>query len=206
VSVPVRYAEQGFAGDGLQPTLRFGFQPRLKPGVRRRRSPEPKRAARDGGSTMSRILLTGMSGTGKSSVIGELRRRGFAAIDMDEPGWSVHDAEGHQLWCEERLRAVLAAEHTGPVFVCGCAENQVKFYPQFSHIVLMSAPADVIKERLASRTDNPYGKRPEELAEVLKNLGWVEPLLRRSATHEIVTTVPLDQVVATVLSLVQAAR
>jgi hypothetical protein len=34
VSVPVRYAEQGFAGDGLQPTLRFGFQPRLKPGVR----------------------------------------------------------------------------------------------------------------------------------------------------------------------------
>jgi hypothetical protein len=82
----------------------------------------------------------------------------------------------------------------------------VKFYPQFSHIVLMSAPADVIKDRLASRTDNPYGKRPEELAEVLKNLGWVEPLLRRSATHEIVTTVPLDQVVATVLSLVQAAR
>jgi hypothetical protein len=33
VSVPVRYAEQGFAGDGLQPTLRFGFQPRLKRGV-----------------------------------------------------------------------------------------------------------------------------------------------------------------------------
>jgi hypothetical protein len=49
---------------------------------------------------------------------------------------------------------VLAAEHAGPVFVSGCAENQVKFYPQFSHIVLMSAPADVIKERLASRTDN----------------------------------------------------
>jgi dephospho-CoA kinase len=50
---------------------------------------------------MSRVLLTGMSGTGKSSVIAELKRRGFAAIDMDEPGWSVRDAEGHQLWCEE---------------------------------------------------------------------------------------------------------
>jgi len=36
VSVPVRYAEQGFAGDGLQPTLRFGFQPRLKPSDKRR--------------------------------------------------------------------------------------------------------------------------------------------------------------------------
>jgi shikimate kinase len=154
---------------------------------------------------MSRVLLTGMSGTGKSSVIAELKRRGFAAIDMDEPGWSVRDAEGHQLWCEERLREVLAAEHAGPVFVSGCAENQVKFYPQFSHIVLMSAPADVIKERLASRTDNPYGQRPDELAEVLHHLAWVEPLLRRSATHEIVTTMPLDRVVATVLSLAQAS-
>jgi dephospho-CoA kinase len=152
---------------------------------------------------MSRVLLTGMSGTGKSSVIADLRRRGFAAIDMDEPGWSVRDAEGHRLWCEGRLREVLAAEHAGLVFVSGCAENQVKFYPQFSHIVLLSAPADVIKERLAGRTDNHYGKRPDELAEVLRNLEWVEPLLRRSATHEIVTTMPLDRVVAAVLSLVQ---
>jgi shikimate kinase len=159
----------------------------------------------EGETTMRRVLLTGMSGTGKSSVIAELKRRGFAAIDMDEPGWSVRDAEGHQLWCEERLREVLAAEHAGPVFVSGCAENQVKFYPQFSHIVLMSAPADVIKERLASRTDNHYGKRPDELAEVLHHLEWVEPLLRRSATHEIVTTMPLDRVVATVLSLAQAS-
>ncbi len=154
---------------------------------------------------MSRVLLTGMSGAGKSSVIAVLKRRGFTAIDMDEPGWSVRDAEGHQLWCEERLRAVLAAEHGGPVFVSGCAENQVTFYTEFSHIVLMSAPAEVIIERLASRTDNRYGKRPEELAEVLHHLEWVEPLLRRSAIHEIVTTMPLDRVVATVLSFAQAS-
>jgi dephospho-CoA kinase len=41
-----------------------------------------------------------MSGTGKSSVIAELRRRGFTAIDMDEPGWSVRNGEGKHLWCE----------------------------------------------------------------------------------------------------------
>jgi dephospho-CoA kinase len=46
---------------------------------------------------MSRVLLTGMSGTGKSSVIAELRSRGFTAIDMDEPGWSVRTAEGNHL-------------------------------------------------------------------------------------------------------------
>jgi hypothetical protein len=122
---------------------------------------------------------------------------------MDEPSWSVRDAEGHQLWCEERLQEVLAAEHAGPVFVSGCAENQVKFYPPFSHIVLMSTPADVIKERLASRTDNPYGKRPDELAKVLHHLESVEPLLRRSATHKIVTTMPFDRVVVIILALAQ---
>jgi shikimate kinase len=154
---------------------------------------------------MSRVLLTGMSGTGKSSVIAALTRRGFAAIDRDAPGWSERDAEGHQRWCEARLREVLAAEHAGPVFVSGCAENQVQCYPQFSHIVLMSAPADVITARLARRTDNPYGKRPEALAAVLHHRAWVEPLLRRSATHELVTTMPLARVVATVLSRAQAS-
>lgn len=159
-----------------------------------------------GSSPTSRILLTGISGVGKSSVIGELQKRGYPVIDMDEPGWSVHSPEGHQLWCEDRLRAVLADTHAGHLFVSGCAENQVKFYPRFSQIILLSAPADVIKERLVTRRNNPYGKHPAELAEVLDSLKRVEPLLRRSATHEIVTTIPLDRVVAAILSLVGAGH
>lgn len=123
---------------------------------------------------------------------------------MDEPGWSEHDAEGNQLWCEDRVQELLADEDCDPLFVSGCAENQVKFYPRFSHVVLLSAPADVIKARLATRANNPYGKRPEEAGEVLHYLQVVEPLLRRRATHEIETTMPLGQVVAAVLSLVNA--
>ncbi len=144
-----------------------------------------------------------MSGTGKSSVVHELRKRGFAAIDMDEPGWSVHDSRGHQLWREERLEASIKAHASGALFVSGCAENQVKFYPRFNHIVLLSAPADVIAVRLANRTTNSYGKHPDELASVMQNLEWVEPLLRRRATREISTLIPLDQVVDEVLSLVR---
>ena len=36
---------------------------------------------------MSTILVTGMSGTGKSSALAELGRRGFRVVDTDEPGW-----------------------------------------------------------------------------------------------------------------------
>jgi dephospho-CoA kinase len=36
---------------------------------------------------MSRILVTGMSGTGKSSALAELGRRGYRVVDTDDPGW-----------------------------------------------------------------------------------------------------------------------
>jgi shikimate kinase len=88
------------------------------------------------------------------------------------------------------------------IFISGCANNMVKFYPQFDHIILLSAPATVIVERLAARTTNPYGKRPEEVTRVLALLQTVEPLLRRAASHEIDTGVPLERVVARVLQVV----
>ena len=33
---------------------------------------------------MKRVLLTGMSGTGKSTVINELAARGYKAVDIDD--------------------------------------------------------------------------------------------------------------------------
>ncbi len=150
---------------------------------------------------MKRILLTGMSGTGKSTIISELRARGYLAVDMDEPGWSEHAPDGDWIWCEERIADFLAREADDVRFVSGCASNQVRFYPQFDAIVLLNAPAALLVQRLTTRTNNPYGKHPDELAEVLGYLETVEPLLRRGATHEIDTSAPLDQVVATILRL-----
>ncbi len=60
----------------------------------------------------------------------------------------------------------------------------------------------MIVERLATRTNNPYGKRPEKVARVLGLLQTIEPMLRRGAGHVVDTSVPLDQVVAKVLRLV----
>jgi shikimate kinase len=162
---------------------------------------------------MTRVLVTGMSGTGKSSVIAELAARGYRAVDTDDDEWSewvtVADAttgelERDWIWRAGRLRQLLSSDDTGPLFVSGCKSNQGAFYPWFDHVVLLSAPAAVIAERLAKRTNNPYGKRPEELAAVLGYLRTVEPLLRRGATLEIDTRAPLDQVVATILGLVEA--
>ena len=63
------------------------------------------------------------------------------------------------------------------LFVVGSDDNQVMFYPDFDHIVLLSAPRDVMIERLAS--------------------------IRRSATHEIDTSKPIDRVIDEIHGLVQ---
>ncbi len=153
---------------------------------------------------MKRALLTGMSGVGKSSLSEEIRARGFRAVDLDQPGWSASAPDGDWVWCEARVEELLAAEVGGWLFVSGCAENQVKFHPQFDTTVLLSAPREVVLQRLATRTNNPYGKRPEEVAEVLEYIDTVEPRLRRVAHHEVDTSAPLREVAVRVLHLVGA--
>jgi dephospho-CoA kinase len=141
-----------------------------------------------------------MSGTGKSAVVRALAARGYKAIDTDD-GWCQALADGRQIWREDAIGALLATEDAGVLFVAGCEENQAQFHAQFDRIVLLSAPLETLVERLANRTSNPYGKAPEELRRVLDDVETVEPLLRWVADHEVRTTVPLNEVVNTVLRL-----
>lgn len=103
-------------------------------------------------------MLTGMSGTVKTTVIRALAARGFKAIDTDD-GWCEPLPDGRQQWRADAIAALLATEDAPVLFVAGCEDNQVQFHPQFDHIVLLSVPPDVLAGRLATRTDNPYGGR-----------------------------------------------
>jgi dephospho-CoA kinase len=147
---------------------------------------------------MRRVLIAGMSGTGKSAVIDELVTRGFRAIDADE-GWSENGPEGDWIWIEARIHRLLSDEPSDDLFLSGCASNQGKFYPQFSHIILLSAPVDLIMQRLAARTNNTFGKQSEERMRVLSDISTVESLLRKTSGCEIDTSVPVHEVVEKVL-------
>jgi shikimate kinase len=148
---------------------------------------------------VKRVLLTGMSGTGKSTVIGEMGARGYKAVDTDGEEW-LRLEDDDWVWREERIEALLATEDGEVLFVSGCRSNQGAFYHRFDHVVLLSAPTPVMLERLASRTNNPYGKEPAELAWVLRNLETVEPRLRATASLEVDTSVPLERVVEMILA------
>lgn len=139
------------------------------------------------------VLVTGMSGTGKSTVLAELARRGHRTVDTDYDGYAVETPEG-QLWVEDRITALLDGHREGILFLAGTVANQRRFHPRFDAVALLTAPPDVLLTRLARRENNPFGKTRSERTRILTDLAEVEPLLRSSADVVLDTRAPLSSV------------
>lgn len=163
---------------------------------------------------MKRILITGMSGTGKTSMIRELLARGHQAYDLDTPEWShwVPAAPGDDLtpaqgedwvWQLDKVEALLSRSTPGPLSVSGCAENMAGLFPLFDAIVLLSAPLPTIMARLAARTGSGYGHAEEERRKVAALITAIEPLLRQSADFEIDTRQPVQATVDALLRFIE---
>jgi AAA domain len=145
-----------------------------------------------------------MSGTGKSSALAELRRRGFEVVDTDHGGWTEwSETEGGYVWDEGRIAELLGREEGPTLYVSGTVSNQERFYPRFDAVVLLSAPAQVLLSRIATRTTNDYGKTSRDRDLILHHLAGVEPLLRATCTHELDASQPLDAVVEQLIAIGQ---
>lgn len=156
---------------------------------------------------MKRILITGMSAVGKSTVVEALSLLGHKAVDLDGPEWSEYhavsegpDTELDWLWKEGAVESLLSTEDSEVLFVSGCAPNQARFYPFFDRVILLTASEKVTRERLAARTTNDFGKSETELAKVLSDKAAFEARLAGGADVVIQTdTVPLDAVLDHIL-------
>jgi dephospho-CoA kinase len=148
---------------------------------------------------MPKVLVTGMSGAGKSAALAMLGARGHRVVDTDTDEWSrwvtLRDGSADWIWRADAIGSLLARHEHGRLFVAGCKTNQGTFYPLFDHIVLLTAPAEVLLARIAARDSNPYGKLPAERDLIMTHIAEVEPLLRATATMVIDATVPLSLVV-----------
>lgn len=154
------------------------------------------------------VLVTGMSGTGKSSALAQLADRGHRVLDTDDPGWIVdgQTPRGNEpLWDLGKMGGLLDRHRAGWLFIAGCVANQRVLYDRFDAVVLLSAPVDVILERVQGRA-NPFGSTPADRAKIAEDLNAYEPLLRAGADHEIVTTVPTADVVAALEQIACRAR
>jgi broad-specificity NMP kinase len=122
-------------------------------------------------------LVEGVSGTGKTSVCQELRRRGYAAINGDrELAYQGDPATGektegfsheHHIWDVERVRRLAASQDDEAVFFCGGSRNFNKFIDLFDEVFVLEVDVDTLNERLDSRPDE-WGKRKSERDLILR--------------------------------------
>lgn len=140
---------------------------------------------------MGLIFITGNSGSGKSSVKDELVRRGYEAHDTDENGLSswqnkttgkvvwrpddeaerTHEWYASHAWnmSRQRVEELAAAAKDKPIFLCGSATNADDMLDAYDTIFYLSIDEETLKTRLSQRTNNDFGKAPDELASIL---GW----------------------------------
>jgi hypothetical protein len=140
-------------------------------------------------------------------VLAELKRRGHRVVDTDDPGWIVEtQTEGgpEPVWDLGQIKALIDGHRAGWLFIAGCVANQGAVYDSFDAVVLLSAPVDVILDRVADRA-NPFGSRAEHRTKITNDLEAFEPLLRAGADREIVTTAPVPEVVAALEQIASSA-
>ncbi|MFC4337533.1 AAA family ATPase [Salininema proteolyticum] len=164
---------------------------------------------------MKCVLITGLSGTGKSSLLRELSERGFRVVDTDFDGWRVPPdgsapdstvARPDWIWDGDRMRELLTEEVDGVLFVSGCVDNQGEFRDLFDEVILLSVPEQTVRERLSSRAADVYGGSPADLERELKLREEVEPLLRESATLELDTSGSLEVLADEVVGYISTSR
>jgi dephospho-CoA kinase len=171
---------------------------------------------------MSFIHITGSAGSGKTSVCEELVRRGYTAFSADEDGISSfvenetgeaskfgEDTRGEEWyaknsWNMNRRKVEEAAALAGPgkpVFLCGCASNDTDMYDIVTKVICLVAPKEVVEHRLATRTNNDYGKSDFELKQVLEWMPRLEKQERERGSFIVDASQPLENVVDEILRL-----
>ena len=117
-------------------------------------------------------LIEGASGTGKTSVCHELRRRGFHAINGDtelayqgdpRTGDPVDGrAHEHHIWNVDKVRALVADRSRAASFFCGGSRNFSSFIDLFDEVFVLDVDLDTLNWRLAGRPEDEFGGKPSE--------------------------------------------
>jgi dephospho-CoA kinase len=136
---------------------------------------------------MSLIYVTGIAGSGKSTVCKELKKRGYDSYDVDQPGISAaYDNKTGNIvkvpdsdvrppkWFESHSwRMVDGAIDTlkeraklGTVFLCG-ATTANENAGVFDQTIYLHIDEPTLRKRLAKREGNDFGKSEHELNQIL---------------------------------------
>lgn len=169
---------------------------------------------------MPLYLITGASGSGKSTVCEILNNRGYVAYDADRDHiarW--HNKKTKQLVPKQneqqtsdfahkhvylaRREIVEHLAHTTdgkPVFLCGNPENEEELQDLFSNKFLLVVDDETWDHRLTTRDNNRWGKLPYQRKFSAKHRNKLAEVAKKSGYTILDATMSPDKVVDTILA------
>jgi dephospho-CoA kinase len=172
---------------------------------------------------MSLIYITGISGTGKTTVAHELKKRGFEAYDADGDGFnSWYDKKTGKkttesshtntntlnwykkhIWRTSRGKIEDLAIHAKNknMFICGTPSNEKEIWDLFSKVICLTIDEQTLRHRIRIRSTNEFGKAPHELTEILKWYKLNQKLYKQFGAYIVDATKPLNEVVDEILEI-----
>jgi thymidylate kinase len=167
-------------------------------------------------------LIEGVSGTGKTSVCHELRRRGYAALNGDRDlrarrdpttGERMEDAgdasfsspesrHASNFWDVEKISQLVTNHDDEVTFFCGGSRNFNQFIDLFDDVFVLDVDVETLNQRLDNRADDDWGKSKAERELILRLHATKEDIPRSGILID--ATQPLVSVVDEILRHVRA--
>jgi adenylate kinase family enzyme len=174
-----------------------------------------------------KVLITGTSGSGKSTVGKKLKTRGFDVIETDTEVfdglsiayWKNKDTgkgidmpwpppknwhhENDWVWRVDVLSPRLQSSGKNLVFACGDSRNKQDAFKLFDKIILLKTDDETLRQRISSRKDNYFGKTEHELRWILSQNQIIIKEMKEAGAVFVDATQTLDKVVSDILRLVR---
>jgi shikimate kinase len=161
--------------------------------------------------------VIGVAGTGKSYLVEKMKRLKLNAVDVDQ-GFATfvnvngngveYNPNGGAKWWKSHyyvlkpgmLEELLGRNKTLYLFgdvggQTGRKNGLLDVAHLFDRVYYLHAPVGLIEQRLAKRTDNPFGKNPEEIEGVAKHKAKLDGIAKRKNLVIIDATLPTERII-----------
>ena len=172
---------------------------------------------------MKKFLITGIPGSGKSTisnvlktqkydVIDGLRKIGLAYwIDRRTGKETVYESSVNLDWFREYvwtwdelvLNKLLKENNEELFFICGVVPLESKILEYFDKVFLLSIPTALIRQRIGQKNDNEFTKNPHYINWVLSWHDDFEFRVLKYGAIPVDTTKPVGEVDDEILSYAQ---
>jgi broad-specificity NMP kinase len=168
-----------------------------------------------------KILITGVSGTGKSTMAKELRKRNIFSIDFSDirgmcswqdkqtkekieeynPILSDEWFDSKHYICDLKKLKEILDQHKDIVMTGVASGNHTEYFPFFDRVILLQCNPETFIDRMKTRIA-PYGKTKAEQDDAIKWQKEFDPLLLSQGAIPINTEGNIDTVVDKIIGLI----